>query len=73
MAPASPGGRALRQAFTGGFDDKEVAVQELSRDEQLGDDALLLRWQRIGADGAPGAAATLVARGGWAPAELLEP
>ena len=55
VAPCCATG-ALRQAFTGGFDDKEVAIQELSRDEQLGDDALLLRWQQIGADGAPGAA-----------------
>ena len=45
-----------------------MAVQELSRDEQLGDDALLLRWQRIGADGAFGAATWWRAAAG--PAEL---
>ena len=49
---ARPGGllrdsRTLRQAMTGGFDDKEVAVQELSHEEKLSDDALLIRWQLI--------------------------
>jgi len=41
-------GRGLRQVLSGGFVDKEVAVQLLAAHEALGESSLLLRWQRIG-------------------------
>jgi len=44
-------GRGLRQVLSGGFVDKEVAVQLLSAPEVLGESSLLLRWQRLGAYG----------------------
>ena len=62
-------GRALRQAFTGGFDDKEVAVQELHATSNSATTHCC-----GGSGSAPTARPappTLVARGGW-PAELLD-
>ena len=47
-------GRTLRQSLSGGFDDKEVAVQLLGGSEQLGEEGLLLRWQLVEPPGHPG-------------------
>ena len=34
--------------MTGGFEDKEIAVQELSHAESLTEESLLIRWQLLG-------------------------
>ncbi|KAL1527894.1 hypothetical protein AB1Y20_009270 [Prymnesium parvum] len=39
--------RNVRASLSGGFDDKEVAVQLLSQGEQLGEEGLLVRWQLV--------------------------
>lgn len=40
-------GKSLRQSLSGGFDDKQVAVQLLSSPEVLTDETLLVRWTLI--------------------------
>jgi hypothetical protein len=47
----------VRQAMTGGFEDKEIAVQELSHAESLTEEALLIRWQLLGSSAVLGSSA----------------